>query len=60
LSRNAVLKVFGAKHLPALPAASIGDDFLLLIVDGEQGGICFDREVTAHVAWRHTVAITVE
>ncbi len=50
----------GSQSLPAAPAASVRDDFVDAVVDGDGTGIGFEREAAAYKTRGHTVAVSVE
>ena len=59
-SKQLFLKALGAESLSAPPTARVSDDFVVLVIDGDRRGIGLHRELMAHVAWRHTVAVAIE
>src|SRR5437016_4601241 len=59
-SKQLFLKALGAESLSATPTARVSDDFVVLVIDGDRRGIGLHRELMAHVAWRHTVAVAIE
>jgi hypothetical protein len=53
-------KALATDHLPTLPTASIRNDFLMLVINGDRSRVGFDGELAADIARRYTVAIAVE
>jgi hypothetical protein len=54
------LKTFGPQGLSAMPRAGISGDLVVLIINGDGGGVRFDSELRAHIARRHAVPVAVE
>jgi hypothetical protein len=47
LGEQFFLEALGAEHLAALPATGVGNNLLLLVVDGERAGVGLDGEPVA-------------
>ena len=60
LGEQYFLKALATDYLPTLPAASVRNDFLVLVINGDCRRVGFDGELVADITWRHTVAIAVE
>src|SRR5262249_20278143 len=60
LGEQFFLKALATHGLSPLPTTSVRDDLVVLVIDGDAGGVSFDGEMVADVARRHTVTIAGE
>ena len=60
LFRQFAFEAFSAEGLTASPAARVGNDFLIAMVDGNGTGIGFHRELLSHKAMWNAVAVAIE
>ena len=60
LGQQFFLEPLASYNLPTLPTASVGNDFLVLVIDDDGSRVCPNREMAADVARRYTVTIAVK